>query len=406
MNSKDGVQETPYYDKLNIPIMNITSIKEMIKDNIKRTLIQWEKGHDVDKQAFHIIGPAGVGKTQITFQIKDELISETGKDFKIIKINAPVLSRDDFLIPFPVKGSRRFEALYSDFVPREEDEFGIFVIDEFSRGDHSLQQLLWQVQNECMLHLYKFPKGWFIISIDNPDDSNYQMDTMEDAAGLRRHLHIYTEVDVSCFLNHAKASNFHPLVIKFIEAYPDYLYDFQGQRKGSVFANPASFEKLSMHLFRYDENISKNIDIINNLASGLLNCSMAQIFTDFIVSETVIRPDDIIFDYRNKRIEVLKLIGENKNEKIAEILIGVFTTLKSRKLVLKREEKINIASFLSDIDIDTATIFLTETNALKKNTEEYRYFIKLIIEMTELNQRFKKEYFENLVNASSKKNSV
>ena len=101
--------------------------------------------------------------------------------------------------------------LYSDFVPpQKEDSFGIFVIDEFSRGDHTLQQLLWQVQNEYAIHRYEFPKGWFVISIDNPDDSAYTMDTMEDAAGLRRQLHIYTEVSPIDFLNYAIQKDFHP----------------------------------------------------------------------------------------------------------------------------------------------------------------------------------------------------
>ena len=36
-----------------------------------------------------------------------------------------------------------FKMLYSDFVPKNKDTYGIFVIDEFSRGDHTLQQLLW-----------------------------------------------------------------------------------------------------------------------------------------------------------------------------------------------------------------------------------------------------------------------
>ena len=155
-----------HYERLNIATLTISKVKDLIKSNIKNTIECWNNNIDIEKQTFHIIGPAGVGKTQVCYQICDELTKELFPDesntFEIIKINAPVLSRDDFIIPFPVmdNGNASFKMLYSDFVPKDKDSFGIFVIDEFSRGDHSLQQLMWQVQNECKLHLMDFPKGW------------------------------------------------------------------------------------------------------------------------------------------------------------------------------------------------------------------------------------------------------
>jgi hypothetical protein len=37
------------------------------------------------------------------------------------------------------------------------------------RADHDFQQLLWQIQNEYKLHTLDFPRGWFVVSLDNPD---------------------------------------------------------------------------------------------------------------------------------------------------------------------------------------------------------------------------------------------
>jgi len=223
MSNDAAKQEDPkYHERLNIAVLSIAKIKTLIKDDIKETINAWNKGRDVQKQCWHVVGPAGVGKTEICYQIAEELTNHFQKPFEIIMVKAPVLSRDDFIIPFPVTngGSTSFKMLYSDFVPpQKEDSYGIFVIDEFSRGDHTLQQLLWQVQNEYAIHRYHFPKGWFVISIDNPDDSAYSMDTMEDAAGLRRQLHIYTEVSPIDFLNYAIEKEFHPLIIEFIHRF-------------------------------------------------------------------------------------------------------------------------------------------------------------------------------------------
>ena len=177
--------ELKYQERLNISVVSIGKTKQLLKDDIKDTLAAWHSGRDVDKQCYHIIGPAGVGKTQITHQIVKELTEEIfsahneknpddQKEFEIIMIKSPVLSRDDFIIPFPVEQGDKtmdFKMLYSDWVPKKVGSYGIFVIDEFSRGDHQLQQLLWQVQNEYAVHTFEFPKGWFVVSTDNPDDS-------------------------------------------------------------------------------------------------------------------------------------------------------------------------------------------------------------------------------------------
>ena len=134
--------ELKYQERLNIAVTSIGRIKEILKNDIKDTIIAWNKGRDVHKQCYHIIGPAGVGKTQICLQIAKELTeeifgahnkkSEEQKEFEMMMIKSPVLSRDDFIIPFPVedeKGFNDFRMLYSDFVPKVQGTYGLFVID-------------------------------------------------------------------------------------------------------------------------------------------------------------------------------------------------------------------------------------------------------------------------------------
>jgi len=125
MATKNAETEQQYHEKLNIPVLTISRIKHVIKNDIKNTLSVWDAGKDVNRQCFHIIGPAGVGKTEICWQIADELSEETKMDFEMIMVKAPVLSRDDFIVPFPVIDKENkaadFKMLYSDFVPKDED---------------------------------------------------------------------------------------------------------------------------------------------------------------------------------------------------------------------------------------------------------------------------------------------
>ena len=392
-------QELKYYERLNISVLSIAKIKDLIKTDIKETLGAWNKGRDVQKQCWHIVGPAGVGKTEICYQIAEELSNDFQKAFNIIMVKAPVLSRDDFIIPFPVTegGATSFKMLYSDFVPPQDDSFGIFVIDEFSRGDHTLQQLLWQVQNEYAIHRYDFPKGWFVISIDNPDDSAYTMDTMEDAAGLRRQLHIYTEVSPIDFLNYAISKEFHPYIIEFIQTHPEYLYDFQAQLVGSVYANPASYEKLSDHLWKQELNGGIDFNIIEHKAAGLLNTHMTRMFIEFAQEKKDINPKLVFEDLPVVKPAIMKLKKENNNAKLGELMVGFCTFMTTSMPPYKKENLKYVEEFLLMMPIDTAAIFITQIDKFDRTSKAFKYMTKIHITLLKESKRYEKEFYDPIV---------
>ena len=392
-------QELKYYERLNISVLSIAKIKDLIKSDINETIGAWAKGRDVQKQCWHIVGPAGVGKTEICYQIAEELTNERQEPFNIIMVKAPVLSRDDFIIPFPVTngGSTSFKMLYSDFVPTDMDSFGIFVIDEFSRGDHTLQQLLWQVQNEYAIHRYDFPKGWFVISIDNPDDSAYTMDTMEDAAGLRRQLHIYTEVSPIDFLNYAIKQEFHPYIIEFIQTHPEYLYDFQAQLVGSVYANPASYEKLSDHLWKMELNGGIDFNVIEQKASGLLNTHMTRMFIEFAQEKKDINPKLVFENLPAVRPAILQLKKENNNAKLGELMVGFCTFMTTSMPKYEKENLKYVEEFLLMMPIDTAAIFITQIDKFDRTSPAFKYMTKIHITLLKESKRYEKEFYDPIV---------
>ena len=375
-----------YVEKLNIASTSIGKAKTLIKNNIIGTIRLLEAGQHVEKQSFHIIGPAGIGKTQICKQLLNELNEEFhgegGKPvFQYIIIKSPVITRDDIMIPMPKQGTRKFEMLYSDFVPDESD-YGLFVIDEFSRGDHTLQQLLWQAQNEGKIHLKKFPKYWFVISTDNPDDEEYQIDTMEDAAGLRRQVHIYVDCSVSDFLKYAKKSKFHEKVIQYISTKPQNLYDFLSQKKGSVYANPASWEAVSDQLYKYETlgslNSPETIDNLMIVLSGIINQSIA---VDFIQSmqenSNMIRPVDIITDFPLVKGKIEKLIETKNNAILSELMNSFVSYIVAERddAMMSDENKMeNIVDFLCFMPSDIAAVFISTLNEYDFKSEEFKYF--------------------------------
>ena len=402
MAESEDFEEKKYFERLNIPVLTIPKIKDLIKTDILNTFKTWGSGRNVMKQCFRIVGPAGVGKTAICRQLQKEISEETGIDFGFLMIKAPVLSRDDFIIPFPVisEGREDFKMLYSNFVPKD-CEYGIFVIDEFSRGDHSLQQLLWQAMDEYSIHLHKFPKGWFVIAVDNPDDSEYQMDTMEDAAGLRRQLHLYTHVNAKAFLDYAIASDFHRLVIEFIQTRPDLIYDFQAQKLGMVFANPASYEKLSDHLWKLDVNggVQGNLDMVEDLAAGLLNVNMAQEFIMFCKGDKIINPKDIFFDYNKVKKDVQKIVDEENNAKLGALMRSFCTFMTTSMPEYKAQHLENVFNFLLLMPIDTAALFVSQIDTFKRTTKEFKYMTSIHMALWKAYSRYKSEFYDPIVKA-------
>jgi len=409
--------ELSYQERLNISVVSIGKTKQLLKDDIKDTLAAWHSGRDVDKQCYHIIGPAGVGKTQICDQIVEELTDEVfgshnkknpndQKKFEIIMIKSPVLSRDDFIIPFPVEQGDKtmdFKMLYSDWVPKEVGSYGIFVIDEFSRGDHQLQQLLWQVQNEYAVHTFQFPKGWFVVSTDNPDDSEYSMDNLEDAAGLRRQLHLFVEVNAQDFLDYAIKQDFHPYVIEFIQTHPEYLYDFQSQKIGSVYANPASYEKLSDHLWKMQLRRSLDFDEIDIKASGLLNTNMTRLFLEFARDKKDINPKDIFERFKTVKPKVQSLLTNKDASKLGEIMIGFCTFLSTSMPDFKDAELANTLDFLLMMPIDTAALFISQIDGFDRTGPKFRYMTKIHLALMDRSKKYKDEFYDPIVAAGEGK---
>ena len=422
MSDESRESELKYHERLNISVLSIAKIKELIKNDILDTIAAWKSGRNVDKQCYRIVGPAGVGKTQIMFQIAKELtedifgeVNKTRSEeeqeiFDVIMVKAPVLARDDFIIPFPVKevggaaDDYTFKMLYSDFVPKERNTFGLFVIDECSRGDHQLQQLMWQVQNEYAVHRHEFPKGWFVISIDNPDDSEYSMDNLEDAAGLRRQLHMYVEVSAVDFLNYAIKKNFHPFVVEFIQTHPERIYDFGAQKLGSVYANPASFEKLSDHLWKMEIR-RKTIDFneIDIKASGLLNTHMANLFIEFARDKKDINPKDVFHNYREVEAQIKALLKENNMSKLGELMIGFCTYMTTTMPEYNKNNLDNVLKFLLVMPLESAALFISQIDGFDRSSAAFRYMTKIHMIFMESSKAYRENFYNPIVKAGDGK---
>lgn len=155
-----------------------------------------------------LVGQMGIGKTQIVEQVANELAGELGNfDSQTLDLSNPediekVRNAFGFvdlrlatqepadLVGFPTlldKVSKVFKKAYKvlshaqpEWFP-EEGTRGILFLDELNRAPTDVRQAIFQVVKERRLHTHRLPKGWFIVAAINPDNGQYQVETLDKA---------------------------------------------------------------------------------------------------------------------------------------------------------------------------------------------------------------------------------
>lgn len=141
-----------------------------------------------------LCGAMGVGKSAIVKQAAQEL------GIGIIDLRLAQQEPGDLIgIPRAVGG--KTEWAKPSWWP-EEGTKGILFLDELNRAPVDVRQAVFQLVNEWRMHTHKLPDGWYIVSAINPDNNNYQVETL-DPAMLRRFCVIGVTPDVETWLKWA-----------------------------------------------------------------------------------------------------------------------------------------------------------------------------------------------------------
>ena len=194
-----------------------------VLDLIKLAPALYEAGDTV-----HLIGPPGVGKTQV---IKNEIVSSLsakyGEQFGFHDSLAPTLDAPDykgFLIPSKSeRGTPTSFFTRSPELPSEEylekHPRGIYLVDELSSAEQLTQKALAPVLLERRFGNEILPKGWMVWAASN---------RMSDRAGVvRQPSHIRNRVreiplenDALSWAVWAEAHGIHPLIIAWAKQHP------------------------------------------------------------------------------------------------------------------------------------------------------------------------------------------
>ncbi len=233
--------------------MNIKRAKEEIKDTIKAYLLKDENGEyvipSIRQRPVLLIGPPGVGKTQIMEQISREcrvgLISYTiTHHTRQSAVGLPFIEKKMY-------GDREYavteytmsEIVASIYNRMEETGLkeGILFIDEINCVSETLAPTMLQFLQCKTFGSHKIPEGWIIAAAGNPPEYNKSVREF-DVVTLDRIKRIDVEPDLAVWKEYAYAENIHPAIISYLSIKGQNFCQIETTVDGKLCATPRGWE--------------------------------------------------------------------------------------------------------------------------------------------------------------------
>lgn len=250
--------------------MNIKRAKEEIKNCIEAYLLKDDHGEYaipvMRQRPLLMMGPPGIGKTQIMEQIAAEcqvgLVSYTiTHHTRQSAIGLPFIEKRSYAgQQYSVTEYTMSEIVASiyDYIEETGMQEGILFIDEINCVSETLAPTMLQFLQYKTFGNHRIPAGWLIVTAGNPGEYNKSVREF-DIATLDRIKKIDIEADFTVWKEYAYEAAIHPAVIAYLDARRDSFYKIETTVDGNCFATPRGWEDLSRFLEIY-EKLGKTVD--------------------------------------------------------------------------------------------------------------------------------------------------
>ena len=250
--------------------MNIKRAKEEIKNTAAAYLLKDEDGEyaipSMRQRPVLLIGPPGVGKTQIMEQAAREcgigLVSYTiTHHTRQSAVGLPRIETREFDgQEYAVTEYTMSEIVAAVYRKMEETGLkeGILFLDEINCVSETLAPAMLQFLPYKTFGSHKIPDGWIIVAAGNPPEYNKSVREF-DIVTLDRMKRMNVEPDYTVWKEYALGKELHPAVLSYLDLKPENFCRIETTVDGKRFATPRGWEDLS-DLLKVYERLGKEAD--------------------------------------------------------------------------------------------------------------------------------------------------
>lgn len=369
----------------------------MYLNSLKNVLKQIAQGHVDNKVTYrfatNIIGPAGIGKTQLMKEVANDLgvalvnvrvgqlepgeligipREETQNGITVMKYSLPgylphYKHNDDGSIAIREDGKKildidrlgsmvqnRRELLKKFDGDLDKVEGCIVFFDEINRvaGDDT-KQAIFQLPEQYRIHTYEIPENCCLFAASNPNTDDYQVNEIDqERAFMDRFLHLQAEPRLEDWMIWAEKRGIHEGIVSFINADPNALFVKDAYYDLGVIPSPRSFELVNTLLSEVE--LPKDDAILREVFSGAIGSIHANNLVNHLKEnmEKAVTGEEIIKDYKKVQKKIQKAVENNRMDYLDQVTRNLYVVLVEETNIkkLKVEENMeNIERFLEDL---------------------------------------------------------
>lgn len=290
-----------------------------------------------------MVGAMGIGKSWI--------VKQAAKNLGIECIDLRLAQQEPGdLIGIPRYDSAKGSTVWAkpEWWPKEGTS-GILFLDELNRAPTDVRQAIFQLVNEWRMHTHVLPEGWSIVSAINPDNSQYQVETL-DPAMIRRFCMIKLSADVEVWQKWAHGEGqIDESITGFIAAHSDMLAK-SDSFKIETQPNPDAYRMLDALVKA--KVIDKEIEI--EVYTGLIGHEAAVAYRSWCDSNysRPVSGKDILTKYTDEKAKIREKFLKQKNADNFVTTKELLAELDAHKKPNK-DQVANLVAFLKDANSET-----------------------------------------------------
>ena len=372
---KTGKEETKNH-------MNIKRAEQEIKDTVAAYLAKDEFGTyeipSIRQRPMLLIGPPGIGKTQIMEQVAQEC------QIGLVAYTITHHTRQSAVgLPFiehKMYGGKEYAvteytmseivASVYDWIEKSGMPEGILFIDEINCVSETLAPTMLQFLQGKAFGNHKIPEGWIIVAAGNPPEYNKSVREF-DIVTMDRIRRIDVEPDLTVWKEYAKTAGMHPSILSYLNVRPQNFCQIETTVDGKRFVTPRGWEDLSELIWIYEKQERK---MDRELVGEYLQFpKIAKDFANYLelyykyrddyqveqvleghISETAV--DKLQRASFDERISVVSLLLSGLNEKFRNVIrMEEMMSLRMEQMKKLQSEEASAAGAHDQADVNAGT---------------------------------------------------